>query len=188
MNPRDEHNSPFRHREPILFKSWRKFWGIFLNKCLTFFYSPCNKYINVFLKVSWILRSSEFCEEKNQSEEEIYLTSTFKETVVIWSTRGRAYWKGENWSSSLWQLAYFFFRTLDHFPQLQKPILRWHCWRSVSNIAFLFFWCLSICGSSFPPDFCSLKKARKEAQQKVTYLEGNPKKSEKAHLRLYYQR
>ena len=37
MNPRDEHNSPFRHREPILFKSWRKFWGIFLNKCSTFF-------------------------------------------------------------------------------------------------------------------------------------------------------
>ena len=65
MNPQNEDNSPFRHREPILFKSWRKFWGIFLNKCLTFFYSPCNKYINVFLKVSWIWGQVNFWREES---------------------------------------------------------------------------------------------------------------------------
>ena len=119
MNPRDEHNSPFRHREPIPFKSWRKFWGIFLNKWLTFLFTMQWICQHVFEGVM-NLRSSEFCEEKNQSEEEIYLTSTLKETVGIWSTRGRAYSNGENWSSSLCQLAYFFIRTLDHFPQSRR--------------------------------------------------------------------
>ena len=127
------------------------------------------------------LRSSEFCEKKNQSEEEIYLTSTLKETVVIWSTRGRAYWNGENWSSSLWQLAYFFFRTLDHFPQLRKPILRWHSWRSVRNIAFLFLRYLSIWGSNFPPYFFFFKKVHKVAQKKLQIWRVTPG-SRKRHI------
>ena len=72
--------------------------------------------------------------------------------------------------------------------QLRKHILRWHCWRSVRNIAFLFLRYLSIWGSNFPPYFFFFKKVHKVAQKKVTDLEGNTRKSEKAHLRLYYQR
>ena len=153
------------------------------------------------------LRSSEFCEEKNQSKEEIYLTSTLKETIVIWSTKGQGIlkrWKlvlkpltisffllQHSWSFSsitqIWDLSTISHRRIlrpkilnPYSPsfnsfgdkntkkwvkmetftplakilhcrrqwrqwqisplQLRKHILRWHCWRSVRNIAFLFFW------------------------------------------------